>query len=243
MKSRFSLFRRASALALAAALSTAAAARAAEPAASPEAARQQDLDVLYQSLVRYHPDLFANTPESAFLARKAAIEARLASESDVDFVLDLQSLAALAGDSHTQVSMNAVAEQVRFYPLVLTWYDGHWYLTTAEQAHADLVGREVTAVNGHTMEQVLEWNPEYIFMGRVDNVELVMDDDTMHAVARKAMERKTGARGLRNIMEETLLNLMYMVPSDESITKVVITPEVVDGKESAKVVRRKKLTQ
>ena len=156
MKSRFSLFRRASALTLAAALSTAAAAQAAEPAASPEAARQQDLDVLYQSLVRYHPDLFANTPESAFLARKAAIEARLASESDVDFVLDLQSLAALAGDSHTQVSMNAVAEQVRFYPVVVTWYDGRWYLTTAEQDHAALLGQEVTAVNGHSMAEVLD---------------------------------------------------------------------------------------
>ena len=156
MKSRFSLFRRASALALAAALSTAAAAQAAEPAASPEAARQQDLDVLYQSLVRYHPDLFANTPESAFLARKAAIEARLTSESDVDFVLDLQSLAALAGDSHTQVSMNAVAEQVRFYPVVVTWYDGRWYLTTAEQDHAALLGQEVTAVNGHSMAEVLD---------------------------------------------------------------------------------------
>ena len=84
---------------------------------------------------------------------------------------------------------------------------------------------------------------QYSALFGLDNVELVMDDDTMHAVARKAMERKTGARGLRNIMEETLLNLMYMVPSDESITKVVITPEVVDGKESAKVVRRKKLTQ
>ena len=84
---------------------------------------------------------------------------------------------------------------------------------------------------------------QYSALFGLDNVELVMDDDTMHAVARKAMERKTGARGLRNIMEETLLNLMYMVFSDESITKVVITPEVVDGKESAKVVRRKKLTQ
>ncbi len=84
---------------------------------------------------------------------------------------------------------------------------------------------------------------QYCTLFGLDNVELVMDDDTMHAVARKAMERKTGARGLRNIMEETLLNLMYMVPSDESITKVVITPEVVEGKESAKVVRRKKLTQ
>ncbi|MGI5893350.1 MAG: ATP-dependent Clp protease ATP-binding subunit ClpX [Candidatus Merdivicinus sp.] len=84
---------------------------------------------------------------------------------------------------------------------------------------------------------------QYSALFNLDGVELVMDDDTMHAVARQAMERKTGARGLRNIMEDTLLNLMYLVPSDESIAKVVITPEVVEGKESAKVQRRKKLPQ
>ena len=149
-------FRRAGALALTTALFAGTAVQAAEPALSAADARQQDLDVLYQSLVRYHPDLFANTPESVFLDRKADIESRLDTESEVDFVLDLQSLVALAEDSHTQASLNAVADQVRFYPMVLTWYDGHWYLTTAEQARADLLGREVTAVNGHSMEEVLE---------------------------------------------------------------------------------------
>ena len=153
---RSTFLRRTGGLALSAALALGAYAQAAEPALSPADARQQDLDVLYRSLVQYHPDLFANTPEADFLARKAEIEARLAGESDVDFSLDLQSLAALAGDSHTQVSLNAVADQVRFYPMVLTWYDGHWYLTTAEQAHGDLLGSEVTAVNGHSMEAVLE---------------------------------------------------------------------------------------
>ena len=142
--------------ALAAALALGAGAQAAEPSPTTEEARQQDLDVLYQSLVQYHPDLFANTPEADFLARKAEIETRLATESDVDFVLELQSLAALAKDSHTQASLNAVADQVRFYPMVLTWYDGHWYLTTAEDRHADLLGSEVTAVNGRSMEAVLE---------------------------------------------------------------------------------------
>ena len=149
-------FRRAGSLILAAALFTGTAVQAAEPAPSAAAARQQDLDVLYQSLERYHPDLFANTPEADFLARKAEIESRLATESEVDFVLDLQSLVALVGDSHTQASLNAVADQVRFYPMVLTWYDGHWYLTTAEEGQADLLGQEVTAVNGHSMEEVQE---------------------------------------------------------------------------------------
>ena len=149
-------FRRAGSLILAAALFTGTAVQAAEPAPSAAAARQQDLDVLYQSLERYHPDLFANTPEADFLARKAEIESRLATESEVDFVLDLQSLVALVGDSHTQASLNAVADQVRFYPMVFTWYDGHWYLTTAEEGQADLLGQEVTAVNGHSMEEVQE---------------------------------------------------------------------------------------
>ena len=130
--------------------------QAVEPAADTEDTRQEDLDIFYQSLVRCHPDLFANTPEADFLARKAEIEGRLDLESEVDFALDLQSLAALAGDSHTQVSLNTVADQVRFYPLALSWYDGHWYLTTAEQTHTALLGREVTAVNGHSMEEVLE---------------------------------------------------------------------------------------
>ena len=149
-------FRRAGSLILAAALFTGTAVQAAEPAPSAAAARQQDLDVLYQSLERYHPDLFANTPEADFLVRKAEIESRLATESEVDFVLDLQSLVALVGDSHTQASLNAVADQVRFYPMVLTWYDGHWYLTTAEEGQTDLLGREVSAVNGHSMEEVQE---------------------------------------------------------------------------------------
>ena len=155
MSPKFASSRRAGALALAAALFAGTAVQAAEPAPSAAEARQQDLDVLYQSLERYHPDLFANTPEAEFLARKTEIERRLDAESGVDFVLDLQSLVALAGDSHTQASLNAVADQVRFYPVVLTWYDGHWYLTTAEERQADLLGQEVTAVNGHSMEEVL----------------------------------------------------------------------------------------
>ena len=153
MKRTAGFWRRTGALALTAAVALGGAAQAADLTASE---RQEDLDALYSVLERGHPDLFANTPEAEFLARKAAIAERLDTESDVEFVLDLQSLAALVRDSHTQVALNGIAEQVRFYPLVLTWYDGHWYLTTAEQAHADLVGREVTAVNGHTMEQVLE---------------------------------------------------------------------------------------
>ncbi len=80
---------------------------------------------------------------------------------------------------------------------------------------------------------------QYSSLFALDDVELVMGEDTMRAVARKAIKRKTGARGLRNIMEDLLLNLMFMIPSDDSIAQVIITPGVVEGTEQAQLVHRK----
>ncbi|OED45854.1 ATP-dependent protease ATP-binding subunit ClpX [Flavobacteriaceae bacterium (ex Bugula neritina AB1)] len=63
----------------------------------------------------------------------------------------------------------------------------------------------------------------------MENAELVFRDDALHAIARKAMERKTGARGLRTIMEKILLDTMYDLPSNEMVSKVVVDESVVDG--------------
>ncbi|MFS1663775.1 ATP-dependent Clp protease ATP-binding subunit ClpX [Streptococcus sp. zg-JUN1979] len=62
-----------------------------------------------------------------------------------------------------------------------------------------------------------------------DGVELVFDKDALIAIADKAIERKTGARGLRSIIEETMLDVMFEVPSQEGVTKVRITKEAVEG--------------
>ncbi|MBQ6886416.1 MAG: ATP-dependent Clp protease ATP-binding subunit ClpX [Lachnospiraceae bacterium] len=62
-----------------------------------------------------------------------------------------------------------------------------------------------------------------------DDVELVFEDDAIEAIAEKAFERKTGARGLRSIMENVLMDVMYCIPSDDTIEKCVITKETVDG--------------
>lgn len=119
--------------------------------------RQEDLDALYTTLVRAHPDLFANTPEEVFLTRKAEIEGRLETDSGVEFLFDLQSLAALAGDSHTSVAVGGEAiRQVSAFPVALSWRAGRWYLTTSPAEQADLLGREVTALNGQDMDAVVE---------------------------------------------------------------------------------------
>ena len=68
---------------------------------------------------------------------------------------------------------------------------------------------------------------QYQKLFELDNVELEFTDDSLIEIADLALLRGTGARGLRAILEEVLLNVMYEVPSREDIAKVVITAEVV----------------
>ncbi|VHJ21503.1 ATP-dependent Clp protease ATP-binding subunit ClpX [Streptococcus pyogenes] len=63
-----------------------------------------------------------------------------------------------------------------------------------------------------------------------DGVELAFDKEALEAIANKAIERKTGARGLRSIIEETMLDTMFEIPSQEDVTKVRITKAAVEGK-------------
>ena len=63
----------------------------------------------------------------------------------------------------------------------------------------------------------------------MEGVELDFREDALRAVARKAMDRKTGARGLRSIMEATLLDTMYQIPSEHGVSKVVIDESVIKG--------------
>ncbi len=66
----------------------------------------------------------------------------------------------------------------------------------------------------------------------MENVKLTFSDEALRAIAKKAITRKTGARGLRSILESILLDTMYELPSFESVEEVVISGEVVDGKAS-----------
>lgn len=72
----------------------------------------------------------------------------------------------------------------------------------------------------------------------MDEVELEFDDEAVELIADKAYERKTGARGLRSIMESIMMDTMYEIPSDETIKSCRITKESVEGKEEPQVVRK-----
>ena len=81
---------------------------------------------------------------------------------------------------------------------------------------------------------------QYKKMLSIENVDLVFEDDALQEVAKKAIKLRTGARGLRTILEDIMLPIMYVVPSDKSIYKITITKDVVLGK-AEPVIERKEI--
>ena len=78
---------------------------------------------------------------------------------------------------------------------------------------------------------------QYTRLLEMDGVRLEFEEGALEAVAEKALQLNTGARGLRSVMEGIMTNVMFQTPSDDSIQAVVITPDAVNGKEEPKVVR------
>lgn len=73
-----------------------------------------------------------------------------------------------------------------------------------------------------------------------DHVKLTFEREAVEAIADKALERKTGARGLRSIMEKAMMDIMYQIPSDPAITQCIVTREAVEGTSQPMVVRKEK---
>ena len=70
---------------------------------------------------------------------------------------------------------------------------------------------------------------QYKKLFELDGVDLEFDDGAIEAIADKTLERKTGARGLRAIMEQAMMDLMYRIPSDDTIASCGVTKEVIEG--------------
>lgn len=79
---------------------------------------------------------------------------------------------------------------------------------------------------------------QYRKLFELDDVELTFEEDAIEAIAKKAMERKTGARGLRSIMESVLMDVMYQIPSDDTIAECIITRGAVEGSSKPLTIHR-----
>ncbi|MGI9320002.1 MAG: ATP-dependent Clp protease ATP-binding subunit ClpX [Thiogranum sp.] len=84
---------------------------------------------------------------------------------------------------------------------------------------------------------------QYAKLFEMEGAEIEFREDALRAVAKKAMQRKTGARGLRTILEHVLLNIMYELPSMESVRKVVVDERTIDGESEPYLVYDSELEQ
>ena len=82
---------------------------------------------------------------------------------------------------------------------------------------------------------------QYQELFRMDGVELEITEEALDMIADKAIERYTGARGLRSIIEKSMKDIMFKVPDMPDVKKVVITPGVVDGTKEAIIYGNKKI--
>lgn len=103
----------------------------------------------------------------------------------------------------------------------------------------ELVGRlpVITCLQGLSKEDLIRILIEpknalvkqYTKLLQLDHVDLVIQDAALERIAQKAIDRQIGARGLRAVMEQIMMEIMYRIPSDLAIRKIVVTPECVDG--------------
>ena len=78
---------------------------------------------------------------------------------------------------------------------------------------------------------------QYKHLFKLDNVELLFEKEALYAIAKKAKDQNTGARGLRGIIEGLLMDLMFETPSDTTIEKIIITRDVVENGADAQIIR------
>ena len=114
------------------------------------------------------------------------------------------------------------AEDLVRYGLIPEFVGRLPVIATLEELNEDALVRILTEPKNALTKQ-------YGKLFEMEGVEIDFRDDALHAIARKAMERKTGARGLRSIMEKILLDTMYELPSLNDVSKVVVDETVVTG--------------
>ncbi|MCL2114001.1 MAG: ATP-dependent Clp protease ATP-binding subunit ClpX [Streptococcaceae bacterium] len=131
------------------------------------------------------------------------------------------------GDSYMQ---EIIAEDIQKFGLIPEFIGRLPIVAALERLTEDDLIRILTEPKNALIKQ-------YKRLLSFDDVKLKFEEDALRAIAQKAIERKTGARGLRSIIEEVMMDVMFEVPSHEDIKKVVINQAVVEGTQEPKMIR------
>ncbi|HEL1210909.1 TPA: ATP-dependent Clp protease ATP-binding subunit ClpX [Streptococcus equi subsp. zooepidemicus] len=125
-------------------------------------------------------------------------------------------------DDNTSYMQEIIAEDIQKFGLIPEFIGRLPVVAALEQLNTEDLIRILTEPRNALVKQ-------YQALLSYDGVELEFEKGALEAIAGRAIERKTGARGLRSIIEETMLDIMFEVPSQEEVTKVRITKEAVEG--------------
>ena len=147
------------------------------------------------------------------------IKARLNKQSSIGFQADLKD----KYDNDENVLQKVNLDDLREYGMVPEFLGRLPILFTLEGLTKDMLVKVLNEPRNAILKQ---------FKGllAMDEVDLVFDKEALESIADKALEKKTGARALRAILEEIMLDIMYEIPKDDNIGRVVITKDYIEGK-------------
>jgi ATP-dependent Clp protease ATP-binding subunit ClpX len=153
----------------------------------------------------------------AFPDLEGIIKERLNKQASIGFAADLKDKYDDTNDIIKQVTI----EDLKTYGMIPEFLGRMPIVFTLDGLTEEMLAKVLKEPKNAILKQ-------YKKLLEMDEVLLEFDDDAINAIAKKALEKKTGARALRSIIEEYMLDIMYEIPKDDNIGKVVITKEYIE---------------
>ena len=153
----------------------------------------------------------------AFPDLEDIIKERLNEQASIGFIADLKD----KYDDVNDIIRQATIEDLKTYGMIPEFLGRMPIIFTLDGLTEEMLAKVLKEPKNAILKQ-------YKKLLELDEVDLEFDDDAILAIAKKAIEKKTGARALRSIIEEYMLDIMYEIPKDDNIGKVTITKEYIE---------------
>ena len=155
----------------------------------------------------------------AFPGLEEVVKQRLSKQTGIGFSAELKD----KFDKEKNILTKATVEDVKKFGMIPEFVGRLPILCALENLDEEALVKILKEPRNAILKQ-------YQKLLELDEVRRVFDDSALHAIAKKAMERETGARGLRAVIEEFMLDIMYEIPKDDNIGTVTITGDYIEGK-------------
>ncbi|WP_028242720.1 ATP-dependent Clp protease ATP-binding subunit ClpX [Pseudobutyrivibrio ruminis] len=163
----------------------------------------------------------------AFPAMDEIIKARLNKHSSMGFMADLKD----KYDEDKNILQKVTVEDLREFGMIPEFIGRLPIVFATEMLDEDMLVRILKEPKNAIIKQ-------YQKLLELDEVKLEFEEGALHAIAKKALDKKLGARGLRSIIEEFMLDIMYEIPKDENIGQVIITEDYIEKKGGPRILLR-----